>query len=341
MTQEASQYAKSGVNLDVSDRITEKIGDLIEETRGPEVLSGRGAFGGLYDIGGLGVANPVLVASTDGVGTKVKLAAQCGSHESVGFDIVHHCIDDILVCGARPLFFLDYVGSGVLNPDTIPAVISGVAKACRGAGCALLGGETAEMPGMYNPSEYDLVGTIVGVVDKERILDGRNIKPGQVLLGLPSSGLHTNGYSLARRVLLDEGNLPLDQPIAGDERTLAEILLEPHRCYATQLLPLLEADLILGLAHITGGGFSGNVSRILPAGTAAHIDVKTWTPAPVFTPIQEMGKVSEAEMYRVFNMGIGMVAVIDKASSEHCLSACPGSVIIGSTQVGTGVEIEY
>ncbi|MBE7560010.1 phosphoribosylformylglycinamidine cyclo-ligase [bacterium] len=340
MTSAADRYARAGVNLAVADSLKVKIGELVESTRGPQVLSNRGGFGGLFDVAALPEKNPVLVASTDGVGTKLKLAVAVGRYRGVGHDIVNHCVNDILVCGARPLFFLDYLGFGRLDPVVAPEVVAGIAEACRVAGCALLGGETAEMPGVYSEGDFDLVGTIVGVVARESILDGRRVRPGQTLLGLPSSGLHTNGYSLARRIVAEAG-LSLDEPIAGDARPLAEILLAPHRSYLGELRPLLQEHRVCALAHITGGGFEGNVSRVLPSGVGVDIDAASWTPPPIFALLARLGGVSQAEMHRVFNMGVGMVVIVEESEAARCLAALPGSRVIGHTNADGGVRVRF
>ncbi len=340
MTHAADHYARAGVNLEVADSLKVKIGDLVESTRGPEVLSSRGGFGGLFNLAALPEAAPVLVASTDGVGTKLKLAVAARRYRGVGHDIVNHCINDILVCGARPLFFLDYLGFGRLDAVVVPEVVGGIAEACKAAGCALLGGETAEMPGVYGEGDFDLVGTLVGVVDRPKILDGRRVRPGQALVGLPSSGLHTNGYSLARRVMADAG-LGLDARIEGDGRPLGEILLAPHRSYLKELWPLLCDGVICALAHITGGGFEGNVKRVLPAGVAVEIDAGAWTPPPIFAALERLGSIPRAEMYRVFNMGVGMVVMVEEKDVPRVLSACPGGGVIGRANSGAEVRLRF
>jgi phosphoribosylformylglycinamidine cyclo-ligase len=283
--------------------------DAVCATYGPEVLLGIGAFGGLYDAAALkGMDAPVLVASTDGVGTKTKLASALGRYDTIGQDIVNHCINDILVQGAQPLFFLDYIASGQLDPEMVAAVVGGCAMACRVAGCALLGGETAEMPGVYAPGEFDLVGTIVGVVERAQAIDGSCIRPGDAVLGLASSGLHTNGYSLARRVL--EGQDLRGAP-AGLEIPLGEALLTPHRSYlgAVGALRAVGID-VKGLAHITGGGLVDNPPRILPEACALRLDWGSWPIPPLFGLIQRLGRVSRDEMAHVFNLGLGMLVVL-------------------------------
>ncbi len=287
------------------------IGKHARSTLRPEVLSGVGFFGGLFEFKGF--KQPVLVSSVDGVGTKLKLASALAKHDTIGIDIVNHCVNDILTCGAEPLFFLDYIAMGKLVTEQVEAIAQGLAKACREVGCALIGGETAEMPGLYTGKDYDLAGFIIGVVEKEKIIMGKTIVAGDAIIGLPSSGLHTNGYSLVRKIF-GETKSALDTYYPELGRTLGETLLEPHRCYYHQLKPLLP--IIKGLAHITGGGLEGNVPRVLPQGVTARFNSQTWTIPPIFQLIQRQGNVARNEMYRVFNMGIGMVVICspDKVS---------------------------
>jgi len=303
-------YAASGVNIDAGNRAVELIRAAVQSTHGPEVVGSLGQFGGLFDASALkNLANPVLVASTDGVGTKLKVAAQTGQYESVGHDLVNHCVNDILVQGGHPLFLLDYVATSRLEPEMATAVVRGIAAACRAAGCALLGGEMAELPGVYAPGEFDVVGTVVGLVDRDEILPRGDIQAGDVLIGLPSSGPHTNGYSLIRRVF--EG-VPLDTLFPELGTSLADALMAPHRSY----LYLLESTLdrhpspVKALAHITGGSFIDNVPRVLPQGLDAVIRLDSWPVPSLFHLIQERGGVSTEEMYRVFNMGVGMLAIV-------------------------------
>jgi phosphoribosylformylglycinamidine cyclo-ligase len=287
-------------------------------------LSGVGFFGGLFEF--KGYQQPVLVSSVDGVGTKLKLASALGRHDTVGIDIVSHCVNDILTCGAEPLFFLDYIAAGKLQPEQVGEVAKGLALACREVGCALIGGETAEMPGLYTGSDYDLVGFIIGVVEKSRIIQGRKIAAGDIIFGLPSSGLHTNGYSLVRKIFGEtKAALNTSYPELG--RTLGEALMEPHRSYYQQLKPLLP--LIKGLAHITGGGLIGNVPRVLPEGLTAKFDSQAWSVPPIFSLIQERGNVDWDEMYRVFNMGIGMVIVCAGSNTDHFTKVLPEAKVIG------------
>ena len=305
-----SAYTASGVNIDSGNRAVELMRDAVRSTYGPEVLAGIGAFGGLFDASALkALRDPVLVASTDGVGTKVKLAAQVGRFESIGHGIVNHCINDILVQGARPLFFLDYIASSRLDPEMVIAMVSGVAAACREAGCALLGGETAEMPGVYLPGEFDVAGTIVGVVDRAALLPRPDLQPGDLLLGLSSSGPHTNGYSLIRKVF---ENVPLDTVFPELGQPLAHALLVPHRSYLALLQSAIRhpPPAVKALAHLTGGGFIENIPRILPDGIGAVVRRGSWPVPPLFQLIQQRGNITAAEMHRVFNMGIGIVAVI-------------------------------
>jgi phosphoribosylformylglycinamidine cyclo-ligase len=317
-----SDYSSSGVNIDSGTRAVELMTDAVKSTYGPEVLAGIGAFGGLYDAENLlrAFRSPVLVASTDGVGTKVKLAAQTGRYASIGEDIVNHCINDILVQGARPLFFLDYFATSSLQPEVTAEIVSGAAKACREAGCALIGGETAEMPGVYLPGEFDLAGTIVGAVERGRILPRTDLHPGDLLLGIRSSGPHTNGYSLIRTIFKD---IPLDSTPPELGRKLGDALLAPHRSYLPVLWEMLSSDPqpIKALAHLTGGGFIENPPRVFPPGIGAIVRLGSWPVPPLFTYIQRVGEVDEAEMYRVFNMGIGMLAIIAKEDLERVQKA--------------------
>ena len=317
-------YAKAGVNIDVAARVKELIGKHARSTLRPEVLSGVGFFGGLYEF--KGYKEPVLVSSTDSVGTKLKIANALAKHDTIGIDIVNHCVNDILTCGAEPLFFLDYIGIGKLVPERVEAVVQGLAQACREVGCALIGGETAELPGLYAGGDYDLVGFIIGVVEKEKIIMGKTIAVGDTIIGLPSSGLHTNGYSLVRK-LFGESPSALNTHYPELGRTLGEELLEPHRCYYHQLKPLLP--IIKGMAHITGGGLIGNVPRILPQGVAARFHSRAWTIPPIFQLIQQRGNVDRDEMYRVFNMGIGMVVICSPDNVDQLTKALPDAKVVG------------
>ncbi|AEB12933.1 phosphoribosylformylglycinamidine cyclo-ligase [Marinithermus hydrothermalis] len=331
------KYEDAGVNINRKANALKAASEHIRATYTPEVLWGLGAFGGLFDVKKLkDYAHPVLVASTDGVGTKTLLAAKTGRWEGIGFDIVNHSINDILVQGARPLFFLDYVASSRLEPEVLGAVLDSLAAACQAAGIPLLGGETAEMPGVYHKGGLDLVGTIVGVVERDRIVDGRRTQSGDVILALPSSGLHTNGYSLARKAF-ETWNLsePLDE-LGG--KTLADALLEPHRSYLEPVTRLLEAGLpVHAMAHITGGGVEGNLPRVLPEGLGAVIEKGTWPVPPIFPLIQRAGHVSEAEMYRVFNMGLGFLVVLPEAHAEEARQALGEAYPVGRIVEGEGV----
>jgi phosphoribosylformylglycinamidine cyclo-ligase len=286
----------------------------------------------------------VLVSSIDGVGTKLNIAFATGRHDTVGRDLVSHCVNDILVQGARPLFFLDYFGTGTLEPDVAAAVVKGLADGCRGAGCALIGGETAEMPGLYGPGEYDLAGCIVGIVERAKIVDGAGVSPGDVVLGLASEGLHTNGYSLARQALLEDARMALDTPVAElGGVMLGEALLWPHRCYAPAVLPLLDLSPapVKAMAHLTGGGFVDNIPRVLPPGIGVQIDRRAWDVPPLFRLIQDKGGVTEAEMFRVFNMGIGLILIVAADAAEDALArlraAGETAYRLGETVAGAGV----
>ncbi len=300
-------------------------------THRPEVLSGFGFFGGLFEF--KGYKQPVLVSSVDGVGTKLKIAGALAKHDTIGIDLVNHCVNDILTCGAEPLFFLDYIAMGKLVPEQVEAIAQGLAQACREVGCALVGGETAEMPGLYAGEDYDLVGFIIGVVKRDKIIMGKTIVAGDTIIGLPSSGLHTNGYSLVRRIF---GVDQLEKYYPELGRTLGEELLEPHRCYYNQLKPLLP--LVKGMAHITGGGLIGNVPRILPQGLTARFHSQAWTIPPIFQLIQQRGNVARDEMYRVFNMGIGMVLICSPDVVAQLRRQLPEAKVIGEVvkQVGKG-----
>ncbi|HYO12579.1 MAG TPA: phosphoribosylformylglycinamidine cyclo-ligase [Thermoanaerobaculia bacterium] len=335
-----SAYAAAGVDIDAQEKGLARVKKLAKSTFTPGVLTEIGSFGGLFRPDLAGMAEPVLVASADGVGTKLVVARMAGDYSTVGRDLVNHCVNDILVQGARPLFFMDYLGAGVLEPGKMVELVSGVADGCRENGCALLGGETAEMPGFYQPGDYELVGFIVGIVDRPRVLDGSRVAAGDVLVGLPSSGLHTNGYSLARRILFDQLGLGVDDkaPWQKKKRTVGEILLEPHLSYLKPLELILGHRALHGMAHITGGGLTDNLPRILPADTQAMIRVGSWPVPELFHFLQESGEVETGEMFRVFNMGIGMVLAVDPAGLAEILgllrSMGQKSYLIGSVQKG-------
>ena len=304
-----SAYRKAGVDIDKGEEAVQRIKERVEKTYGKNVLSGLGKFGGFYAPDWSEFEQPVLVSSVDGVGTKLKVACAAGVHTTIGSDLVNHCINDILCCGARPLFFLDYLAFGRLDVGVFEDVISGMADACERTGCALIGGETAEMPGFYREGEYDISGTIVGVVDKKDILDGSAIAKSDVILGLPSSGLHTNGYSLARKVLFDESGLGVHSEHPGLDIPVGEELLKVHQCYYPQVYELIRKGLVHGLAHITGGGIPGNIGRLLKSGMKAEIDWESWKWPPIFKLLQELGTIDQEEMRRVFNLGIGMAII--------------------------------
>jgi len=302
-------YSDAGVDIDAATRATDKIKELARRTFNQRTLSEIGSFGGMFDGAFPQLKQPVLVASADGVGTKLKIAFITGVHNTVGRDLVNHCVNDILVQGARPLFFLDYIATGKLLPEVVAGIVEGVANGCRENGCVLLGGETAEMPDFYSAGEYDIAGFIVGVADREKIIDGKEIVPGDALLALPSVGLHTNGYSLARKLFFEVAGYDAGTYLDELGMTAGEALLQPHVSYLKPLDGLLDSGLIKGLAHITGGGLTDNIPRILPEGSAVEIDEGSWPMLPVFKLMQEIGNVSEAEMYRTFNMGVGMIVV--------------------------------
>jgi phosphoribosylformylglycinamidine cyclo-ligase len=302
-------YARAGVDVDLGNRLKRRIQGLVRQTHGPEVLGKIGGFGGLFAPDFSGMRDPVLVSSIDGVGTKLKIAFAMDRHDTVGADLVNHCINDIAVLGARPLFFLDYIGAEKLEPRVFQQILRGFSKACRAGGCALIGGETAQMPGMYRKSEYDLVGCIVGVVDRSKMIDGSKIRPGDVILGLASNGLHTNGYSLARKIFFEQLRLKTSARLPGLRLSLGEELLRTHKNYQPLLAKMSDGKL-KGLAHITGGGLVDNLPRILPANCDAVIETKSWKVPAIFQILQERGKVDRAEMYQVFNMGIGMAAIV-------------------------------
>jgi phosphoribosylformylglycinamidine cyclo-ligase len=309
-------YKASGVDIDAGNESVRRIRGLARSTFTSGVLSDIGSFGGLFRLEPGQYREPVLVSSADGVGTKLKVAFLANRHDTIGADLVNHCVNDILVQGAEPLFFLDYLATGRLNPDVVESIVGGMAAACRANGCALLGGETAEMPGFYNDGEYDLAGFIVGVVDRQRLIAGRAIAVGDVLVGIPSSGLHTNGYSLARRVIFDHLQLKVDSYVPELSRTVGEALLEPHRSYLPFIRPLLDAGRIKGMAHITGGGITENLPRVLPHGTAAVIDTSAWEVPPIFTWLRQSGNIPANDMMRTFNMGIGLVIVTGRDQTE-------------------------
>ena len=317
-------YAAAGVDIDLAAQAKERIFKHARSTLSPDVLTGLGFFGGLFQFGGF--ENPVLVSSVDGVGTKLKLASVMERYNTVGIDLVNHCVNDIFTCGAEPLFFLDYIAMGRLVPERVEAIAEGLASACRKTGCALIGGETAQLPGVYKGDDFELAGFIIGVVEKDKIILGKEIEAGDALLGLPSSGLHTNGYSLVRRIF-GETRESLDTYYPQLGKTLGEELLEPHRCYYHELKPLLPY--IKGMAHITGGGLEGNVPRVLPQGLGTRFETGAWAAPPIFELIQKQGSVDRDEMYRVFNMGIGMVVICAQENVNRLTNALPEAGVIG------------
>ena len=334
MTEKKKAYARAGVDVDLGNRLKRRIQTLVRQTHGLQVLGKIGGFGGLFAPNFSGMREPILVASIDGVGTKLKIAFAMNKHDTLGADLVNHCVNDIAVLGAQPLFFLDYIGCGKLEPRTFQELLRGFSRACRFAGCALIGGETAQMPGMYRKGEYDLAGCIVGVVDRARIIDSSNIKPGDAILGLASNGLHTNGYSLARKILFGKMRLKTGSRLPGSNVTVGEELLRVHKNYQP-MLAKVPAGIIKGLAHITGGGLIDNLPRILPKSCDAVIDTKSWGAPPIFQILQRNGDVDPAEMYQVFNMGIGMVAIVSEGYVPRTMSILKAKRI-GRTELGRG-----
>jgi phosphoribosylformylglycinamidine cyclo-ligase len=333
-------YARAGVDVDLANKLKRSIGGFVRQTHGPQVLGKIGGFGGLFRASFPGMRKPVLVASVDGVGTKLKIAFAMDKHDTVGVDLVNHCVDDIAVLGARPLFFLDYIGCERLEPRVFQQLLRGLSRACRSAGCALLGGETAQMPGMYRKGEYDLAGCIVGVVERSKIIHGKNIRPGDLILGLASNGLHTNGYSLVRKILFEKMRLKPSSPLPGSKITVGEELLRVHKNYQP-LLAKVPVDVIKGLAHITGGGLIDNLPRILPLNCDAVVETKRWKVPRIFQILQENGNVDREEMYQVFNMGIGMVAIVAERGARSTMSILRAKRI-GRIERGTGkVRLEF
>ncbi len=322
--QDKQTYAGAGVDIDAADQALDLIKQYTRPTLRPEVLSDLGFFGGLFEL--KGYDNPVLVSSADGVGTKLKIAAELGIYDTIGIDLVNHCINDILTCGAEPLFFLDYVGVGKLFPDHVGDIVKGLSQACKDANCALIGGETAEMPGVYAEGDFDLVGFIVGIVEKNKIIDGKSIQSGDVILGLPSNGIHTNGYSMVRKLFdITPSSLLVLYPEM--RCTLGEELLRPHRCYFNQIKPILPK--VKGLAHITGGGLLDNIPRLFKTGVSAQINKGSWYVPPIFEIIQKMGNIEEQEMYRVFNMGAGMAIFCSPVDAAELMASMPDAKRIG------------
>ena len=338
-----SDYKSAGVDIDAGNEAVRRIRGLAKSTFTPGVLSDIGSFGGLFKLDRSRYEEPVLVSSADGVGTKLKVAFMTGRHDTVGGDLVNHCVNDILVQGAEPLFFLDYLATGRLEPAMAEQIIGGIARACRENGCALIGGETAEMPGFYQDGEYDIAGFIVGIVDRSRIIDGSGIVPGDVLIGLPSAGLHTNGYSLARRVFFEVAGWRVNTYVGELGKSAGDALLAPHRSYLNVLRPVIDRKWAKGLAHITGGGITENLPRILPSGCAAEIDTRSWKVPPIFRVLQQRGNIATDEMFRAFNMGIGLIIASARRDADRVINtirtagepnACRvGSVIAGDRTV--------
>jgi len=335
-------YKQSGVDIESGDAAVRRIRNIARATFTPGVLSEIGSFGGMFRFPSSAYTDPILVSSADGVGTKLKIAFMSGIHDTVGADLVNHCVNDILVHGAEPMFFLDYLATGRLDPEVAAQIVSGMGRACTENGCALIGGETAEMPGFYQAGEYDLAGFIVGVVDKPRLIDGRGIQAGDWLIGLPSTGLHTNGYSLARQIVFETLGLACDSLIPEVGDTVAGALLRTHRSYLKCMRPVLERGLVKGMAHITGGGIPGNLARILPEGVSARIQPDSWTVPPLFAFLQRAGGVPVDEMYRAFNMGIGLILACAPAQAQLAMGILSdqgeaprhiGEVVAGNREV--------
>jgi phosphoribosylformylglycinamidine cyclo-ligase len=331
-------YRQAGVDIEAGNEVVRRIKSLARGTFTPGVLSDLGSFGGLFRLRDAGLVDPVLVSSADGVGTKLRLAFMTGVHTTIGRDLVNHCVNDILVQGAHPLFFFDYLATGRLNPDVAVQIVEGLAAACRENGCALLGGETAEMPGFYADGEYDVAGFIVGAVEREHLIDGRGIRAGDVLIGVPSSGLHTNGYSLARKIAFDSARLSHDSYVEDLGTTIGEALMVPHRSYLPVVKPLLTGGLIKGLAHITGGGITDNLPRILPDGVHAEIDRAAWPVPAIFKWLQATGHVPEEDMFRTFNMGIGLIIACEPPAVQSLLAALTETGEAASRPIGRIVD---
>ncbi len=327
VAKEKKAYARAGVDIDLANKLKRRIGALVRRTHGPQVLGKIGGFGGLFRATFHGMRDPVLVASMDGVGTKLKIAFAMNKHDTVGADLVNHCVNDIAVLGARPLFFLDYIGCERLDSRVFQQLLRGLSRACSAAGCALLGGETAQLPGMYRKGEYDLAGCIVGVVERSRIIDGAKIEPGDVVLGLASNGLHTNGYSLAREILFEKMRLAINSRLPGSRITVGEELLRVHKNYEP-MLAKVPGGVIKGLAHITGGGLVDNLPRVLPPNCDAVIETKSWRAPRIFQILQRGGKIDPHEMYQVFNMGMGMAAIVAKKNARRA------AAILRARQIG-------
>jgi phosphoribosylformylglycinamidine cyclo-ligase len=337
MTKKQKAYARAGVDVDLANKLKRGIGAFVRQTHGPQVLGKIGGFGGLFRASFPQMREPVLVASIDGVGTKLKIAFAMDKHDTVGTDLVNHCVNDIAALGARPLLFLDYIGCESLEPRVFQQLLRGLSRACRSASCALLGGETAQMPGIYRKGEYDLAGCIIGVVERKKIIDGRKIRPGDVILGLQSNGLHTNGYSLAREILFRKMRLKVASRLPGCSNTVGKELLRVHKNYQP-LLAKVPGGVIKGLAHITGGGLIDNLPRILPPNCDAVIETKSWKVPRIFQILQQNGKIDLREMYQVFNMGIGMAAVVAEQNADRVMSILRAKRI-GRIERGSGKTV--
>jgi phosphoribosylformylglycinamidine cyclo-ligase len=337
----ANAYKQAGVDIEAGYEAVSRMKKHVARTMRPEVMGGLGGFGGLFDLSAVNVKNPVLVSGTDGVGTKLMLAFHLDKHDTIGMDAVAMCVNDVIVQGAEPLYFLDYIACGKAVPERIEMIVKGIADGCEQAGCALVGGETAEMPGMYDDTEYDLAGFTVGVVDKERLITGSEIKPGNVLIGLSSSGIHSNGYSLVRKIVFEKGQLDLEKRYDGLHRTLGEELLTPTKIYVKPILEVLKKFDINGMAHITGGGFIENIPRMLPEGLQAEVDYGTWPIPPIFDLLQKVGELNRKEMFNIFNMGIGMVLAINEEILPEVVQILEANgekaYLIGRVKEGEGI----
>lgn len=337
----ANAYKQAGVDIEAGYEAVSRMKKHVAKTIRPEVMGGLGSFGGMFDLSKVNVKEPVLVSGTDGVGTKLMLAFMMDKHDTIGIDAVAMCVNDIVVQGAEPLYFLDYIACGKAQPEKIEQIVKGIADGCEQAGCALIGGETAEMPGMYSEEEYDLAGFSVGVAEKTKLVTGTSIKPGDVLIGLSSSGIHSNGYSLVRKVLLEDGKLDLSKNYGEIGRPLGEELLQPTKIYVKSLLKAMEKFEIKGMSHITGGGFIENIPRMLPDGVGAEIDYGSWPIPPIFDLLQETGNLDRKEMFNIFNMGIGMVIAVEESILHDVIVLLEGqgekAFIIGRMKEGNGV----
>ncbi|MCA1032924.1 phosphoribosylformylglycinamidine cyclo-ligase [Bacillus timonensis] len=338
----ANAYKQAGVDIDAGYEAVSRMKKHVKKTIRPEVIGALGGFGGMFDLSKMAVNEPVLVSGTDGVGTKLMLAFMCDKHDTIGIDAVAMCVNDIVVQGAEPLFFLDYIACGKADPEKIEQIVKGIAEGCQLAGCSLIGGETAEMPGMYGVEEYDLAGFTVGVAEKKKLITGEGIKPGDVIIGLSSSGLHSNGFSLVRKILLEKAQLNLDLIYEGLERPLGEELLTPTKIYVKSILGVMKNHTIKGMSHITGGGFIENIPRMLPDGVGVEVDYGSWPIHPIFTLIKNYGDLDLEEMFNIFNMGIGMVLAVDEASLVPIVQALESTgekaYIIGRVKEGSGVS---